>query len=250
MRPARRFVVLIGLGAALWFPAATPATAHPAIPGSPRVRVVIEAMDPPSAGDVVRLAADDQRAEFTLEVAPGHEVIVLGYTDEPYLKVDAAGRVWADRSSSSWVVNSGAGGEPAVPSSAGQDPSGWWPTGETGATTWHDHRIHWMNGPNVPSEAATSGVLSSWTLRMSLDGQPVSARGTVRLDPGVSGARLGPFERQRVWSIAPLILVVLTVTGWSLLGAAGRQRDRGRRARAGAPPMERPSAGALIGWAQ
>ena len=86
-----------------------------------------------------------------LVVDPGIEVVVLGYQQEPYLRIRADGVVEENQRSPATYLNADRYGTGTPP--AGADPTlapNWLPVGTGGAWAWHDHRAHWMS-PDPPA---------------------------------------------------------------------------------------------------
>jgi hypothetical protein len=82
------------------------------------------------------------------------EVVVLGYTREPYLRIKA-GVVEENQLSQTTYLNRSLFAD-SVPT--GQDSGGlapaWKQIGSTGVVRWHDHRIHWMGQERPPAVRA------------------------------------------------------------------------------------------------
>ena len=81
-----------------------------------------------------------------LTAAPGVDVVVLGYQQEPYLHFRADGVVEENERSPTAYLNADRYGGGEVP--AGADPTlppNWRQVGSGGRYAWHDHRAHWMD---------------------------------------------------------------------------------------------------------
>jgi hypothetical protein len=163
-------LILIGLLAA-----APPAGADPPGPTNDVSRVT--EVVPAGPGLVVDVVGGD--AFLRVRVDRGHDVLVRGYQDEPYLRFDPDGRVFENRRSPAAVLNDDRFGTDA--DTAGTDPDAgpdWRAVGGDGTHVWHDHRIHWM-APTAPPSlgGADTGKISDWTVILELDGAPVEVRG-------------------------------------------------------------------------
>ncbi len=193
-------IVVLGLLLGLVI-GASPAGADPAEPTNYRSRVLAETPDAP--GVEVRIEGGD--AFVTIEVEPGHTVIVEGYDGEEWLRVDPEGTVSQNLRSRATYLN----GDRVVDSALLADvPTGIAPTdppehevvGDGGRYTWHDHRTHWMSPDPPPSvigrESETVVVplvagSSEWTIGLIVDGTPTVVTGQLVWNPDVpSGWRI------------------------------------------------------------
>ena len=102
----------------------------------------------------VRIYESDRAVRLT--VAPGHSAVVLGYLDEPFVRVTAAGV----------EVNAAAPTTGAAALTA--HSAGWQRLSETGSVTWHDNRVR----------ALPPGIdRAHWKIPLLVDGRPVSLQG-------------------------------------------------------------------------
>ena len=123
-------------------------------------------------------------AFLELRVEPGHEAIVTGYDNEPYLRFAADGTVSENRNSPATYTNARRYGEADVPD--GVDPKAapeWRQVADDGTYAWHDHRIHWMS-PQAPG-VARGEEIQSWNVALVVDDQAVTIDGVLRYEPGV-----------------------------------------------------------------
>ena len=112
--------------------------------------------------------------------APGREVQVPGYQNEPYLRIDRDGSVWLNEGSTTWVVNTDRYGN--------VDLSGFVPTTEPlwvrerddATALWHDHRVHWMS-EKEPSVIDDVGTIQDFTLPVVVDGVTHTVTGALYL---------------------------------------------------------------------
>ncbi|HEX6420404.1 MAG TPA: hypothetical protein VFZ77_18025 [Acidimicrobiales bacterium] len=233
MRPAaprlRRAVgaALAGLGALVL--TAPPAAADPPQPTD--YRATVRGIEPQAGAVEARVVGGD--AFLELEVAEGHEVVVLGYGDEPYLRFRADGTVERNRRSEATYLNDDRRGAVDLPAAADNtaDPE-WEEVADGGAYAWHDHRIHWM-GAGRPPGAEPGGVVQAWTVPLRVDGTPTDVRGDLVLVGGIS----------------PLPWLALGLAGLAAVVVSG-----GRRARvaglAGLAALAAAAGAAVAGWAQ
>ena len=182
---ARRCLRLAG--GALSALAALTIGARPAAADPPRptdYRSTVTAVDPDADGVDVRVVGGD--AFLELEVAEGHEVVVQGYDEEPYLRFLADGTVERNRLSEATYLNEDRQGAVAIPAEADNaaEPD-WEAVADGGTYAWHDHRIHWMGG-TAPPGAEPGTVVQAWTVDMAVDGSPVVVSGELVMAEDVS----------------------------------------------------------------
>jgi hypothetical protein len=141
IRLGRRVLAGLALGGVLALGGGTPALADPAGPTDYRSEIVT--VDPPTPSIEVGIVGGDSFVELT--VAPGTEVVVLGYQGEDNLWFRADGTVWENRNSPSAYLNEDrlGGGEIPANAFAGAEPD-WRQVAADGNYAWHDHRAHWM----------------------------------------------------------------------------------------------------------
>ncbi len=183
----RTLVVLGALASWLVFPAG-PAQAH-SVSGaaSTNFHTSMTGMTPTVAGIVLAPVENGSRIELTVA---GHQtVIVKGYNDEPYLRVDPTG-VWQNALSSATYLNRSRYGPQGL-SSSGDDhaPPRWEMIHDGHSAVWHDHRTHWMSTQNPPVVQAAPRrfhQIYTWTIPLTVDGQPVTASGNLDWVPGPS----------------------------------------------------------------
>ena len=179
-RPGRvRRIVLIGFGALL-LPAG-PASAHGGNGGSSSdYRAEITGYTDGARGDegfelqIVQLGS---RVELRRTTA--HQVVVLGYQGEPYLRLDARRRV-GERELAGGVPQPRPYASQAPPATATPDtPPAWKRLHGGDSARWHDHRVHWMSTIPPPQVQADPGrprvIFADNHLDLLVDGTPVSA---------------------------------------------------------------------------
>jgi hypothetical protein len=167
---ARRLLgAVVVLGAAVLAPAGV-ALADPA--GPTDYRTTVTAMTPEVAGVEVSIVGGD--AFLRLVVDPGIEVVVLGYQQEPYLRIRADGVVEENQRSPATYLNADRYGTGTPP--AGADPTlapNWLPVGAGGSWAWHDHRAHWMS-PDPPAAGSPGMQIQASTVPLLVDGTAVA----------------------------------------------------------------------------
>jgi hypothetical protein len=118
-------------------------------------------------------------AFLELTVAAGHEVVVTGYAEEPYLRFLADGTVERNRRSPATYLNDDRLGAVELPAEADEtaEPE-WEAVGDGGRYAWHDHRIHWMS-ETPPDGIAPGEKVQDWAVALTVDGKPVTVRGVL-----------------------------------------------------------------------
>jgi hypothetical protein len=169
VRVGRRILVLAAVGLVL---AAGPAAADAAKPGNFESEVT--AVEPDVPGFSIEIVGGD--AFLSLDVDEGHEVVVEGYSGEPYLRVLEDGTVERNTNSPATYINdSRYGNNSLLPAELeGIDPTtldpAWAAVGDGGHYVWHDHRTHYM-GSGTPQ--------SEWEVPMTVDGTELVVHGTL-----------------------------------------------------------------------
>lgn len=116
--------------------------ADPAEPTDYRSEIV--SITPAVAGIEVEVVGGD--AFIELSVAPGIEVVVLGYQGEPYLRFAPDGTVQENLRSPTRYLDDDRYGEGEIAADADATaPPEWTAIGDGGRWAWHDHRTHWMS---------------------------------------------------------------------------------------------------------
>lgn len=180
----RKTVGVLVIGAIAAAGAPTPARADPAVPTNYESEVI--SVDPTTEAVAVEILGGD--AFLHVAADPGTEVMVYGYDEEPYLRIDPDGTVWANIHSPAHYLNDDRYAVVALPplASTDADPK-WQQIGEGGAFSWHDHRIHWMAPippPGVDFGEAT--VIQEWVVPIEVDGVPTTIAGRLSWLPSTS----------------------------------------------------------------
>jgi hypothetical protein len=143
------------------------------------------------------------------------EVLVLGYEDEPYLRVGPEG-VFENRNSPATYVNADRYADVAVPprADAAAEPD-WVRVADGPARAWHDHRVHWMapSPPQVVVESHGDVAIFEWAVPFVRDGERHLLLGELHwVEPG-------PWWP---WLLAAVVLTAPLAVGF-------RRPDRGLR---------------------
>lgn len=175
-----RLGVIVTIVAATLFLAAAPAQAHDA--GDAQANnflTVVLSVEPDIDG--IELKAIEHGNRLQLTNTTDEDVIVLGYEDEPYLRVGPDGVFENTRSPAVYTNRSRQGGV-EVPDEADPEADPEWKKVSSGNTArWHDHRVHWM-GTNDPPEVEAAPderrvVIPEWTVPMRWGDTEIVATG-------------------------------------------------------------------------
>lgn len=156
-------------------------------------------------------------AMVQVENRTAEELLVEGYSGEPYLRIGPDG-VFENKHSPAAYLNSDRFASVEVPKEAAAEAEPEWERVSDESTySWHDHRAHWMSA-DLPPQVADSdaGVVNvfDWSIPFSLDSMTFAVEGNLKW------VRPGP-----VW---PWLLGVMAVISLPLL-AALRQPSGPRR---------------------
>jgi hypothetical protein len=193
-RPGRRLALRLGLslaaGCVLPLAAAAPADAHGVGVGlrPTSYRSQVTGISPPVDGLTVRLR--EAGAKVELENSTGSEVVVLGYSQEPYLRVGPQGVFENRRSPTSWANRSLTPGGRAPSEYDPNAPPRWRRTGSRALAIWPDQRSHWTNPQDPPEVRRARGerhlVVPRWQIPLRQGDRTILVTGTVTWVPGPS----------------------------------------------------------------
>jgi len=185
----RRLVAAVAAAAALVALDAGPAAAHAvggAQAGNYQTRIVT--VEPALSGLSVEVV--DAGSRLRVRNTTGHEVTVLGYAGEPYLRVGPDGVFENARSPATYLNRVRISPAPPPADANADAPPRWRRLGGGDAVTWHDHRAHWMGASDPPAVKAAPGrtqtVVPAWQVELRVGGQPVRVTGDLRWVPGPS----------------------------------------------------------------
>lgn len=186
----RRAALLALATAALVVLPTSPASAHTVRGvGATDFTSRLVSVSPASPGLRVRLVENGARLELT-NTSPV-EVTVLGYNNEPYLRVGPDG-VFRNSNSPATYLNRTplAAALPAALQRSGALPVPVWQRISSGhSALWHDHRTHWRSPLLPPGVRARPGVAQpvlEWQVRLLRGGEAVTISGTVTWIPSPS----------------------------------------------------------------
>lgn len=240
MRTLRRGLAALSLAGAVLVAGAAPAAAHN-VSGvsSTNYLTTLEGLSPETPGIEVEVVEKGSRIAVTN--TNEDDVIVLGYEDEPYLRIGPDG-VFENQRSPATYLNRDRTGSDAGGENADADAEPEWEQISSGQTArWHDHRIHWM-GSDVDRPDERFVVEDRWVIPLRYQGDELEISGQLLWIPGPSPLPwylltagligLGAFVGLRTWwgrGIAALLGALILTDVFHLVGILG--------ARAGGPDL-------------
>lgn len=218
----RRFVLVVLTAATVLVGWPSPAAAHggPGGNGAPasNYRTRIQSVAPAVPGLVVRVIDAGSRIELLNRT--GETVTVLGYQDEPYLRIGPDG-VFTNLRSPATYLNADRNATTAIPDDADpKAPPRWQRLDDASDARFHDHRAHWMGGDDPPAVAANPSAVQvidpSWEIPLLVGDQRVTVTGDLTWIPGPSpwpwylaaAAGVAALTAALRWRRAPLVLGV------------------------------------------
>lgn len=206
---ARRAAATVAATFAVVVTTALPAEAHTVSgAGATNYRTTLTGVAPAVPGITVRLVENGSRLELTNHTAT--EAVVLGYENEPYLRVGPEG-VFENVRSPATYLNVSRTGREAPPTADAKAAPEWRRLSGGRTARWHDHRIHWMSPDRPPAVRADPGhyhLIDAWTVPFTVAGQRVTVSGTLAWVPGPS----------------PMPWRALAVAAFAVVVLAGRRR--------------------------
>jgi hypothetical protein len=186
--------------------------------GSPNFLSQVNAAPP--GVEVTVLSRDDR---LLLQNKSGKDVVVEGYEEEPYARIDADGTVAVNTNSKAYYINEERDGQVPVPQ--GVDSEGapqWKQVSETGRFEWHDHRMHWMSkgDPEQVEDKSVRTKVFDWKVPVEVDGKRGDITGTLFWTPAPGG------------SVPWALIAGLTLAAIALLAGLTVLRHRRRPAEA------------------
>jgi hypothetical protein len=110
----------------------------------------------------------------------GHDVMISGYQDEPYMHITKTGDVFVNDGSQTTLINGNRYGNVDTSNFVESPTPVWRKIGTNGIAMWHDHRVHWMS-PKQPAPIDTLGTVVAWKVPFSVDGVTTTMTGTLFL---------------------------------------------------------------------
>ena len=213
---AMRRTLLVAAAVLAWIGlSALPASAH-SVSGvsATNLQTNLRSVTPTLPGLKVKVVESGSRIEVTNKT--GREVLVLGYKDEPYLRIGPDGVFQNRLSPATYINKTRQGQEPTEAArNAKVGDTDWEKISSEPLARWHDHRIHWMS-PNDPPEArAEPGkrhvINAEWVVPIKAGAETVSVKGDLVWEPGPSALP---------WYLLIVVLLVAVVllgrsAGWA-----------------------------------
>ena len=207
-RAALGMMIVVGTLLAL----AQPAAAHSVSGvGATNWRSVLTGVSPQVPGLEVRLVEGGSRIELTNH---GAEVVVAGYSGEPYLRVGPQG-VFQNLRSPATYLNCNRNGCSVPVEADPQAPPEWKRLSSSRTVRWHDHRAHYMGNeppPDVLRAPDKVHVEAQWTVKLQQGPTPITVTGNYTWVPSSN-----PFP----WLVVTIVLA-MAVIALGLTGAWGR----------------------------
>jgi hypothetical protein len=220
IRPARRLpgrnwllrasLVLL-LAGVVQVGAAGPASAH-AVGGGPAAsnyRTNVRGIEPPIPGVSVRVVDGGNQLELTNRGA--QEVTILGYENEPYLRVGPG--VFQNERSPSTFSNRSIRTPKQIPAEFSADaPPDWRRISSQPVAVFHDHRAHW-SGADPPAVKRARGtrqvVTPEWQLPVRVGDKTSILSGNIEWVPGPS-----PWPWAAVIVALAALVLLVSRGGW------------------------------------
>jgi LPXTG-motif cell wall-anchored protein len=211
---------------ALLAPAAV-ASAHG---GNPNYRSVITGVSPADNG--VEFEVLDYDSYMQLRDRQGNEVVIYGYSGEPYARILKDGTVEVNQRSPATYLNDNRFAEVKVPPIADAEAKPLWKqVDDSGTFIWHDHRMHYMSQslpPQVKDTAKKTKVFD-YEIPISVNGTKGDIDGTLWW-VGAANTSSAPFI------VAGVAIVLLG--GLAVLFVRRRRRGEGDDEGAAEPASE------------
>jgi hypothetical protein len=192
-----RRTLLVAMATLVWLGvAAPPASAH-SVSGqsATNFQTTLRSVEPAVPGLEVKVVEAGSRLE--VENRTGQELVVIGYKDEPYLRIGPDGVFENRLSTTTYISRSRKGGKPPeFAEKAKVGDTDWAKVSSEPIARWHDHRIHWMGNPAGPPEVRNdpdkrhvikmSPKEPQWSVPMRIGAQEIAAKGDLVWVPGPS----------------------------------------------------------------
>ena len=223
----RNVLLIGGLAVAAIAVTAPPASAHGLGGLKPtNYQTRLSGITPATPG--VKLVVLDLGTRLELTNRTAHDVIVLGYDGEAYLRVGPRGVFENTRSPATYFNRSVNPANSTPPKEADAKATPVWKKISDGNTAgWHDHRAHFMGTSDPPSVARDPGrehVIDRFDIGMRTQGHAITAHGRIVWVPPPSpwpwvavavvlAAIVLALSRTRAWAtVFAVTLCVLIVT--------------------------------------
>jgi hypothetical protein len=184
----KRVSLVLVLAGLLVLVGAAPASAHGVGGAQPtNYKVTIRSVEPPIPG--VHVSVVEQSSRLQLVNTSSQPVTVLGYSEEPYLRITRNG-VYENRKSPAVFLNQTTVPNEKAPKQYDATATPEWTRISDGNTArWHDHRSHFMGGtPEVVRRDPTHShvVLPDWSVPLVVGSTRAAIHGDATWIPGPS----------------------------------------------------------------
>jgi|CXWL01.1.fsa_nt_gi hypothetical protein len=163
---------------------ARPVSAH-GIGGAEATNLQTRIVDLDPTNETIQVRVVPQTSQIELRLLGATEVVVLGYEDEPYLRVTPEG-VEQNLRSPATFLNRSTRPTNLAPSSTSPDAAPEWERiSDRPVARWHDHRAHWMGDGDPPhtDDIGPGDLVSAFTIDIVVEGTPTAIRGDLRWIP-------------------------------------------------------------------
>jgi hypothetical protein len=218
-RRARVGIVVALAGFLLTVVLASPAAAHGVGGVQPRnYETTLLRVSPRVPG--VEVSVVDLGDRLSLSNHTDRDVVVLGYDDEPYLRVGPRG-VFENRRSPATYLNTSLVPTQRPPKLADSAAAPQWRKVSSGTTvTWHDHRAHYMGSddpPAVQRDPSARHLVDRWVVDLRTGDRTIRASGELVYVPPPS---VWPFVAVAV-VLALAVVLLSRTTKWRAALAIG-----------------------------
>ncbi|GAA1652137.1 Dyp-type peroxidase [Catellatospora bangladeshensis] len=210
-RPVR-LLLAVAAGLLLVLGPASAASAHEVGGvGATNFATTLSGLSPAVPG--VALSVVENGSRLQLRNTTKTEVVVRGYSEEPYARIGPDG-VWLNDSSPATYLNADRFGSTRVPADA--DPAAaprWRKVSDEPVHRWHDHRTHWMLTTlpiAVAADPTAPHRISEWRVDLDHDGKVLTATGSLDWVPGPS-----PTPWYLLAALCALLVVGAVFTRWA-----------------------------------
>ena len=180
-------------------------------------------------GDGVSVEVLNRDDRLLLRNTSGQDVVVEGYSGEPYARLLADGTVEVNKDSPAYYLNDDRFADVEVPDDAdGKGAPRWEEVDQAGRFEWHDHRMHWMAKTTPPQvdDASVETKIFDWSIPIEVGGRAGAIAGTLTWTPLPGGGA--------PWLLIGIVVVVLC----GLLALVAMRRNRGQGDTAADGPAE------------
>jgi hypothetical protein len=216
----RRVGLVLALAGVVQLGAAGPASAHAVGTGpvASNYRTIVRGIEPPIPGVSVRVVDGGNQLELTNRGA--RELTLLGYENEPYLRIGPNG-VFENERSPSTFSNRSTTAPAQIPAefSADAQPD-WKRISSRPVAVFHDHRAHWSGGADPAAVQRARGtrqtVTPNWQIPIKAGDQTSILSGSIEWVPGPS-----PWPWAAVAVALAALVLLISRSAWQARALAG-----------------------------